>query len=84
MAFIRCLLINPNIILFDEPTASLDSETESQFENVLEDWFRNEEERQMKPRAFIWSSHDVSQLDRLANRILTMNEGKIKEEGVAT
>jgi len=84
MAFIRCLLINPNIILFDEPTASLDSETESQFENVLEDWFRNEDERQMKPRAFIWSSHDASQLDRLANRILTMNEGKIKEEGVAT
>ncbi len=39
VAFIRCLLTRPMIILFDEPTASLDSVAQTQFEQEVERWF---------------------------------------------
>ena len=83
IAFIRCLLTQPMIILFDEPTTSLDSVAQSQFEQEVESWFAvrhnplKNPEQSPEPRAFIWSSHDTSQLERLTDQVITMHEGTL-------
>ena len=84
VALIRCLLTQPMIILFDEPTASLDSVTQAQFEQEVESWFSARHspsenfEKSPEPRAFIWSSHDTSQLKRLTDQAITMHEGTLE------
>ena len=85
VAFIRCLLTRPMIILFDEPTASLDSVAQAQFEREVESWFAarhnasENSEQSPEPRAFIWSSHDTSQLERLTDQVIKMHEGTLED-----
>jgi putative ABC transport system ATP-binding protein len=62
VAIIRVLLLNPQVLLLDEPTASLDQQTSLQVEDLIQDW-------QQPDRAYLWVSHDRSQLDRLGVQV---------------
>ena len=75
IAWIRCFMMNPNVILFDEPTTGLDSEARSKFEDAVDHWF---ETPCINSKAFIWASHDADQLARLSNRRISMNRGKLE------
>ena len=75
IAWIRCFMMNPNVILFDEPTSGLDSDARSKFEDAVDQWFENPS---IDSKAFIWSSHDADQLARLSNRQISMNRGKLE------
>ncbi len=63
VAFLRVLQLSPQVLLLDEPTASLDPEAVRQFEALVEAW-RSEDPR----RAYLWTSHDPSQLGRMSDR----------------
>jgi putative ABC transport system ATP-binding protein len=68
VAFLRALLCAPVVLLFDEPTASLDARTEQQIELLVQLW-----QQEDPARSYFWTSHDPAQLERMTHRRLTLN-----------
>ena len=73
VAVARAIVNNPSIILADEPTANLDSETGS---NLLDLMQRMNREHNL---TFIFSSHDQHVIDR-AQRLLILRDGVIEND----
>ena len=68
----RTVLMDPKLLIFDEATASVDSETESLIQGAIEGL--------IKGRTTIMIAHRLSTL-RKANKIVVLDKGKILEMG---
>lgn len=71
----RALALNPEIMLLDEPTASLDPILVGEVLDVMEALARNTQ------ATMIIVTHEVSFALKVADRIILMDHGKIVEEG---
>jgi ATP-binding cassette subfamily B protein len=72
IAIARAFARNPQLILFDEATSAIDSQTEQ--------WIQEALERLMRNRTALVVAHRLSTI-RAADRILVMNRGRIIESG---
>lgn len=72
LAFARALAFNPEILILDEATASIDTETEVLIQDALE--------KLLQGRTSIVIAHRLSTIQK-ADRILVMHHGVIKESG---
>jgi putative ABC transport system ATP-binding protein len=61
----RSLLVHPEVLLLDEPTASLDPESVTIIESLLATLTE-------EGLSQIWVSHDLDQVDRIAHTVLEL------------
>jgi len=70
----RAILQKPNLVLLDEPTANLDPNTTEQVEEMIRQFDGQNTD-------VIFSSHQLAQVQRLAQYIIFIDHGEIKEKG---
>ena len=77
VAITRALLINPPLLLLDEPTTGLDPKSRRDVQTFLEDL------RQREGTTILLTSHDMAETERLCARIGFIAKGKLIAEGTA-
>ena len=76
VALAKALINEPELLLLDEPTASLDPDTADWIRTHLEDY------RKRKNAAILLASHNMAEVERLCDRVIIMKKGRIADEGV--
>ncbi|MBU2915888.1 ABC transporter ATP-binding protein [Reichenbachiella agariperforans] len=72
ISFVRAMVYDPKIIVLDEATSSVDTETEELIQNAIN--------KMMKGRTSIVIAHRLSTIQH-ADKILVLDNGEIKESG---
>src|SRR3990172_755299 len=70
----KALLNAPELLLLDEPTASLDPDTA--------DWIRRKlrEYAETRGATLLFASHNMAEVERLADRVILLHRGRIIED----
>ncbi|MEQ1946147.1 MAG: ABC transporter ATP-binding protein [Bryobacteraceae bacterium] len=74
VALASVLVLDPEVLLFDEPTAGLDPRSESQIIDMLIGWGG-------EGRTVITATHDLGLVEDIADYCFVMEEGRIAAEG---
>ena len=73
IAIVRALAMDPEVLLFDEPTSALDPEMVGEVLKVMTELAKEN-------MTMIVVTHEMGFAKEVANRVIFMNEGVIKEE----
>ncbi len=73
LALARAWARQPDVLLLDEPTASLDPHAKREVEALMADFASNQE----RPLTLVWASHNLGQVKRLATRVIYLEFGRV-------
>jgi osmoprotectant transport system ATP-binding protein len=75
VSLMRALMLDPDILLFDEPLAALDPMIRSELQEDLKRIF------QTLKKTVVWVTHDMGEASYFGDRIVLLREGKIVQAG---
>jgi len=73
----RAVVLDPRVLLVDEPTAALDFRNAATVEQLMQTWASADE------RSVALVTHDADQAERLADRVIILSEGRAVATGPA-
>lgn len=73
VALARALVLEPRVLLLDEPTANLDPGSVGRIETVLNQL------RADRHTTIVWATHNLGQVQRIADRVCLLLQGEIVE-----
>ena len=71
----KALINDPEILLLDEPTASLDPDVGDYIRKIIEDFATN------KGTTILLASHNMNEVERLCDEVMMMKNGEIIDKG---
>lgn len=71
----KALLNDPELLLLDEPTASLDPDIADRTRKVLK---KIQKERKV---TILYTSHNMDEIEELCDRVIFIHHGKLKDDG---
>ena len=74
----KALINDPEILLLDEPTASLDPDVGDYIRTFIKDFASN------KKTTILLASHNMNEVERLCHEVMMMKNGKIIDKGKST
>jgi len=74
----KALINDPEILLLDEPTASLDPDVGDYIRTFIEDFASN------KKTTILLASHNMNEVERLCHEVMMMKNGEIIDKGKST
>jgi len=75
IAIARALIVNPQLIVLDEPVSALDLSTQAQVLNLLADLSKSE------GVGFLFIAHDLDVVRFLSDRVVVLYKGRVMETG---
>lgn len=73
LALARAWARQPDVLLLDEPTASLDPHAKREVEALMAEFASG----QARPMTLVWASHNLGQVKRLATRVVYLERGRV-------
>ena len=73
LALARAWARQPDVLLLDEPTASLDPHAKREVEALIAEFAQGGE----RPLTLVWASHNLGQVKRIATRVLCLESGRV-------
>ncbi|HIY07758.1 MAG TPA: dipeptide/oligopeptide/nickel ABC transporter ATP-binding protein [Firmicutes bacterium] len=73
----RAVILQPSLLVLDEPTSMLDQEVKEEVAQVIQDASHR------RGMAFLMVTHDILLAGRICRRLVVMQEGRFVEEGEA-
>ncbi len=72
VAMARAWALEPQVLLLDEPTASLDPHAKREVEALIDEFAR-----QSTTTTLVFASHNLGQVKRLASRVVYLEQGRV-------
>ena len=73
LALARAWARQPDVLLLDEPTASLDPHAKREVESLIAEFAQGG----AQPLTLVWASHNLGQVKRIATRVLCLESGRV-------
>ena len=76
LALARAWARQPDVLLLDEPTASLDPHAKRDVEDLITEFA----DGQGTPLTLVWASHNLGQVKRMATRVICLESGRVRAD----
>lgn len=78
MALARAWALQPDVLMLDEPTASLDPHAKREVEQLIAEFAHGSRDAgDGRPVTVIFASHNLGQVKRLASRVIYLEQGRV-------